>query len=137
MMKKIIVPIAIFFVIAIISNNYATAQESCCGKKKSSCHESSKAVTKSVTVMEAAKDSIKVLGKCGMCKTRIEDAAKSVKGVNDAVWNESAKMLVYSYKETVLKQDVSDALVKVGHDTELGTASDKVYNKLHGCCQYR
>ncbi|MFA4853540.1 MAG: efflux RND transporter periplasmic adaptor subunit, partial [Bacteroidales bacterium] len=74
---------------------------------------------------------------CGMCKTRIENAAKSVKGVADAKWNESTGVLIYSFVGTVKKEDVSNALTKVGHDTELGKAPDKVYNKLHACCKYR
>ena len=37
------------------------------------------------SVFAAAKtEKIKVYGKCGMCKTRIEKAAKSVQGVNKA-----------------------------------------------------
>jgi len=72
-----------------------------------------------------------------MCKTRIEKAAKTIKGITSAEWNNTTFMLVYTYDGTVKKADVSNAMVKVGHDTELGKASNKAYNKLPGCCHYR
>ena len=32
--------------------------------------------------------------------------------------------------------DVKKAVAKIGHDTEEVKATDEVYAKLHGCCQY-
>ncbi|MEI6765304.1 MAG: cation transporter [Bacteroidota bacterium] len=134
-MKTMIITMAMFFGIAIISPNAANAQ--CCGgKEKASCHKSTPSNSQNRTA-GAVKDSLKVSGKCGMCKTRIETAALTVKGIKDAQWNETTGMLVYSYDGSVKKEDVSTAVGKAGHDTELGKAPDKAYNKLPGCCKYR
>jgi copper chaperone CopZ len=131
-MKNLMIPIVIFFSIAIIYTSNVTAQ-SCCDKGKSSCNKTSQ----SAAIKGTAKDSMKVLGKCGMCKARIEKAAKSVKGITDAQWNAATNKLIYSYNGIVKKADVSDAILAVGHDTEMGKAQDKVYNKLPACCKYR
>lgn len=135
-MKNLMIMAAIFFGIAIILPATTIAQ--CCNhKEKSGCNKSGQTSTQTTTVSGVAKDSLKVSGLCGMCKTRIEKAAKSVKGVTDAQWNDSTSMLIYSFDGTVKKEDVSNAITEVGHDTELGKAPDKVYNKLPGCCKYR
>lgn len=77
-----------------------------------------------------------VNGECGMCKTRIEAAAKQA-GVQSASWNEETKILDVEYnpaetnKEKILKE-----IAAVGHDNELFRAPDDVYEKLPGCCHY-
>ncbi|MDP4184112.1 MAG: heavy-metal-associated domain-containing protein [Bacteroidota bacterium] len=84
------------------------------------------------------KASFKVNGNCGMCKTRIEKAAKSVTGVTTADWNQSTKVLAVSYNEAKTNSDqIQKAIAKVGHDTEKFKADDKTYNALPGCCKYR
>lgn len=92
-----------------------------------------KATVSSISV----EDSLMVMGKCEMCKDRIEFAAKTVKGISSALWDISRNMLVYSSSGNVKKQDISNALTAVGHDTEFGTALDKIYNELPECCKYR
>lgn len=126
---------AITAVIMVLSINTTFAQ-SCCGSKKKSCDKSDMQ-TQNTSVTGQQKDSLKVYGLCGMCKTRIEKAAKSIKGIKDASWNSSTDMLAYTYDGTVKKEDVSNAMNAVGHDTELGKAPDNVYNELPGCCKYR
>ncbi len=82
-------------------------------------------------------ESIKVYGECGMCKSRIEKAAKSVEGVTKATWDATEKMLKVTYddaKTTALK--IEEAVAKVGHDTDNVKADDSVYAKLPGCCKY-
>lgn len=83
------------------------------------------------------KDTMTVLGSCGQCKTRIEEAAY-VKGVKHAEWNKKTKVLtlVYNPKKTSLSK-VETAVNKVGHDTAHSKAEDKEYNKLPSCCAYR
>ncbi len=82
-------------------------------------------------------ETIKVSGNCGMCKERIETAAK-VDGVTSASWNKDTKMLTLAYNPTVVKSDeVQKKIAAVGHDTEKFKADDKVYAKLPGCCKYR
>lgn len=83
------------------------------------------------------KDVIKVSGKCGMCETRIEKAALSVKGVESAEWDKESGQLELVYDAgKVNTGKIQKAIAKAGHDTELYTASDKVYEKLPECCKY-
>lgn len=83
------------------------------------------------------KESFEVAGNCGMCKTRIENAAKSVDGISSAEWNKETKMLVVNYDAGKIDMHkVHMAIAKVGHDTKMHKASDEVYDKLPGCCKY-
>lgn len=78
-----------------------------------------------------------VYGNCGMCKTRIEKAAKT-EGVTSAVWDQTTKMLKVEYQPSKVKvETIHKNIAKVGHDTSLEKADDKVYNKLAGCCHYQ
>jgi len=82
-------------------------------------------------------EEIKVYGNCGMCKARIEKAAKSVEGVTKATWDATEKMLKVTYddtKTTALK--IEEAVAKVGHDTDHVKADTKTYDALPGCCKY-
>ncbi len=81
---------------------------------------------------------LQVGGLCDMCKERIEDAAKTVKGVFSVHWDKGAKELHLDFdeKQTSLEK-ISMAVAAVGHDTELHKADDDVYESLHGCCKYR
>ncbi|HMY85374.1 MAG: cation transporter [Saprospiraceae bacterium] len=79
----------------------------------------------------------KVAGNCGMCKKRIEAAAKSVKGVKAANWDGITEMITITYNEQ--KTDLMEVHKKIaaaGYDTELVQATDESYNSLHGCCHY-
>ncbi|MDR1727260.1 MAG: cation transporter [Acidobacteriota bacterium] len=90
------------------------------------------------TAAFAASGTLKVEGLCGMCKTRIEKAAKGVDGVTSAAWNKDTKELSLEYDSAKVKlAAVSKALAAVGHDTEADKADDKVYDALPGCCKYR
>lgn len=87
--------------------------------------------------MAPRKASFKVAGKCGMCETRIENAALSVRGVESADWDKESGMIELEYD--VNKADlekIQKSIAKAGHDTELYTANDKVYEKLPECCKY-
>jgi mercuric ion binding protein len=82
------------------------------------------------------KETIKVWGNCGMCKTKIEKAAKKA-GATKVLWNQETKELKVSYVATkTSNQKIQEAVAGVGYDTQDFTADDKVYNNLHGCCQY-
>jgi Cu(I)/Ag(I) efflux system membrane fusion protein len=73
-----------------------------------------------------------------MCKTRIEKAAKSVKGVSSAQWDSKTKALHLNYDKSKTSLDaIGKAIAKVGHDTDKYKAEDKVYDALPGCCKYR
>lgn len=82
--------------------------------------------------------SFRVLGKCDMCKERIEKAAKSVKGVSSANWEIKTQKLTVKLDGSQTNADaIQKAIAKVGHDTEKYKADDKVYNSLPECCLYR
>lgn len=78
-----------------------------------------------------------VSGACGMCKERIERAAKSISWVVAANWDEDNHLLTLRYRDTGADLiEVHRAIALVGHDTDRIRAEDAVYNELHHCCQY-
>ena len=87
---------------------------------------------------ETKTEEFEVAGKCGMCKSRIEKAAKSVEGVSEAEWNKETKMLKLTFDiSTTDVEKVHLAVARVGHDTPIHKADDEVYWKLPSCCLYR
>lgn len=81
-------------------------------------------------------DTFKVYGNCGMCKSRVEKTAKA-EGATTAVWDKDTKMMTVSYDPSKTSLEaIQKKIAAVGHDTDLFTASDKVYEKLPGCCHY-
>ena len=84
-----------------------------------------------------AKYDIEVNGNCEQCQKRIQNAAYSVKGVKSAVWHMDDHMLhLIINEEKCSLLDVKKAVASVGHDTDEVTATDEIYEKLHGCCKY-
>jgi outer membrane receptor for ferrienterochelin and colicins len=82
--------------------------------------------------------SIWVNGACGMCKTRIEEAALSVRGVKSASWDRETDMLTVSADVEKIKiRKLHYRLASVGHDTREMLAPDPVYEALPACCKYR
>jgi Cu(I)/Ag(I) efflux system membrane fusion protein len=81
---------------------------------------------------------MQVKGSCEMCKSRIEKAAKAVKGVTSASWDLKNQTLHLNYDagKTSLEA-ISKAVAKAGHDTEKNKAEDRVYKALPKCCNYR
>ncbi len=81
-------------------------------------------------------ETLKVWGKCEMCKARIEKIALA-RGATTADWNVKTKFLTVVYDTGKSSLDyISDKLVKAGHDTGLRSAKDKAYNALLDCCKY-
>lgn len=79
-----------------------------------------------------------VSGKCEMCKTRIEEAAQSVKGVSSAVWDVKSKKINIEYNDKLTNPgSIQKSIAMVGHDTEKVKADVKTYNALPDCCKYR
>ena len=78
-----------------------------------------------------------VRGNCGMCKSTIEKAALSVKGVTKASWDVKKKVITVTYDSNKVKlKQIHLAIAQSGYDTLSAKASEKNYNKLPGCCQY-
>jgi len=79
-----------------------------------------------------------VSGNCEMCKERIENAAKSVKGVTTAIWDIQTRKMQIEFDANETSTDtIQKALAKAGHDTERYKADDGTYRKLPDCCMYR
>lgn len=83
-----------------------------------------------------ASETLKVSGECGMCKKKIEKAAKDA-GATYAAWNKDTKILDIKYdgqstNSAKIQQKIADA----GYDTPKFKATDEAYNKLEQCCQY-
>jgi periplasmic mercuric ion binding protein len=84
----------------------------------------------------ATKQTIKVWGNCGMCKTTIEKAAKKA-GAATATWSEQTHELKVTYAaQKTNSQKIQQAIAAAGYDTQDETAITAVYNKLHSCCKY-
>ena len=81
-------------------------------------------------------ETIKVSGNCGMCKTKIEKAAKSA-GASYAIWSEDSKELTVKYNSTSTNTaKIEQAVAGTGYDTQNIKATDATYNSLHACCKY-
>ena len=80
---------------------------------------------------------VMVYGNCGMCKSRIEKAARDLDGVIVANWDKDTKMIHLEFdSEKVNVDQIEKAIAAVGHDTENHRAPDAVYEDLPGCCLY-
>ena len=81
-------------------------------------------------------ESIPVSGNCGMCKKKIETAAKKA-GATTAVWNKDTKILTINYNSSSTNAaKIQQNVAAAGYDTRDVKASDAAYNKLDACCQY-
>ena len=81
-------------------------------------------------------ETFQVSGNCGMCKTRIEKAAKEA-GAKEAAWDADTKQLTVTYESSLTNTaKIQQKLADVGHDNPGFKTSDDVYNKLPGCCKY-
>ena len=95
-------------------------------------------LTAGFAVAETVEGKLTVQGVCGMCKARIEKAARDVSGVASAEWELETKVLALQFDSGKTSLDaISKAVAKVGHDTDRDGADDKVYAALPDCCKYR
>lgn len=77
-----------------------------------------------------------VSGECGMCKNKIEGAAKSA-GATYALWDEVSKELTVKYNSTSSNTaKIQQSIAGSGYDTPEYKATDAAYEKLHACCKY-
>jgi len=85
---------------------------------------------------QTATEVFNVSGNCGMCKSRIEAAAKEA-GATAASWDADSKKLKGSFDASATTvSKIQEKVASVGHDNVGFKASDEVYNKLHACCKY-
>lgn len=89
-----------------------------------------------IVIAQEKTESFNVQGNCGMCKKRIEKAAK-LEGVTSAIWNVETKIMTVTYDVAKISNDeLQKKIAAVGHDTDKYVADDSVYSKLPGCCLY-
>ncbi|MDI9336941.1 MAG: heavy-metal-associated domain-containing protein [Alphaproteobacteria bacterium] len=82
-------------------------------------------------------DTFKVYGNCGMCKKNIESSLH-IKGVQKAHWNKDTKIMTVTFNPKIISlEDIHKKIASIGYDTEIETANDSSYYKLHGCCKYQ
>lgn len=80
--------------------------------------------------------SFPVSGACGMCKERIEKAAKDAKAAK-ADWNMKTGVLTIRFDPAKTTQDqIQKKIAEVGHDNGDYKADDEVYKNLPDCCWY-
>lgn len=88
------------------------------------------------SVSELAKQTVKIFGNCGMCKSRIEKAG-NIKDVATVQWNKVTKVATLTYDADKTNPDeILKQIALAGHDNQKFPASDMVYEDLPGCCQY-
>src|SRR5688500_11529865 len=91
-----------------------------------------------MTITVSAQDKTEkfnVSGNCGMCKNKIEKAAKAA-GATYASWDEDTKQLEVTYNSTTTSAaKIQEKIAETGYDNAGAKATDEAYNKLHGCCK--
>ena len=81
-------------------------------------------------------ETVAVAGACGMCKSKIEKAAKAA-GATYALWNVDSKKLAVKYNTaTANAAKIQQHIATAGYDTPTAKATDSAYNSLHECCKY-
>lgn len=81
--------------------------------------------------------SFEVDGVCGMCKSRIEKKAFTIRGVKSATWDIPTHQFSVIYDASkVSLLHIHEEIAAVGHDSPLATAPDDVYANLPMCCLY-
>lgn len=81
------------------------------------------------------RDTLDVAGVCGMCKKKIETAAKSA-GASFASWSPDTRKLAVSYSNAANAAKIQQAVAAAGYDTRAVKATDAAYAALHECCKY-
>src|SRR6186997_1016094 len=81
-------------------------------------------------------ETFNVSGECGMCKKKIEKAAKEA-GASSAEWNQQTKLLKVSYNVSNTSTSIiQQKIAASGYDTPQYKSTDEAYNALDECCQY-
>lgn len=85
---------------------------------------------------KVVEDTIIVEGVCGMCKSRIEEAAFG-KGVKFVEWINSTSELAIAYRsDKTSMEEIEARVAKAGHNTQNIKATKKDYESLPDCCKY-
>jgi len=86
---------------------------------------------------KSSKSQFIVLGKCEMCKDRIQRATYKIKGVKYSSWSIPQNKLSIIYNNNKVSIDeIKKKIADAGHDTEDFKATSEAYASLHSCCKY-
>ncbi len=89
-----------------------------------------------VSFSQTKTETFQVSGNCGMCKSKIEKAAKDA-GAQKASWNKDSKKLTVTYSSSSTNTaKIQKMIAEAGYDNAGFKATNEAYNKLHSCCQY-
>ncbi len=96
------------------------------------------AIETKITTELQADYSIGVKGNCGMCKTTIENAVKSLDFVKNAEWGIKTKILDVEFIDLVDSdlESLNSAINESGYETMNSTANQSAYDALPMCCKY-
>jgi mercuric ion binding protein len=128
----------LYFIVTLLSLLVlpAIAQHDHSSMGSSSNMNMNKNMNSHISMLPPKTETLKVWGKCDMCKTRIEKIAMA-SGATTADWNVKTKFLTVVYEpDRSSISYISEKLAKAGHDTGLRSAKDKAYNALPDCCKY-
>lgn len=92
--------------------------------------------TANIIFGQTVTETFSVSGNCGMCKSKIEKAAKDA-GAKEATWDADKKEITVTFKSSStntakIQQKIADA----GYDNAGFKGNNEAYNKLHACCKY-
>ncbi|HMU48025.1 MAG TPA: heavy-metal-associated domain-containing protein [Chitinophagaceae bacterium] len=77
-----------------------------------------------------------VSGNCGMCKSKIEKAAKEA-GADEANWDKTKKEITVKYSTASTNTaKIQQKIAESGYDNAGFASTLEAYNKLPGCCKY-
>jgi mercuric ion binding protein len=93
-------------------------------------------ITSATFAQKEKTETFKVSGECGMCKKKIEKAAKEA-GASFALWSPQTKVLKVTYNvSTSSTGSIQQSIANKGYDTPQFKATDEAYKSLDECCQY-
>jgi periplasmic mercuric ion binding protein len=80
----------------------------------------------------------KVLGKCEMCKHRIENSIKNLPGIGSSNWDLSSQTwMVIDGWSKVKPKTIEKPVSAAGHDIASMNSTSDAYNRLPECCRYQ
>ncbi|WP_077406990.1 heavy-metal-associated domain-containing protein [Cellulophaga omnivescoria] len=127
-MKKVILSTAVLAILAFTSCKNDAKQTTDGGNNTSVNAEDE---------LATAKTTFGVRGNCGMCKSTIEKAAKSVDGVASANWDVKKKQITIAFNgDKTNEAAFHKAIAESGYDTEKSSGSEEAYKELPACCKY-
>ena len=93
-------------------------------------------ITSTTFAQKEKTETFKVSGECGMCKKKIEKAAKEA-GASYASWSPESKILKVTYNVTASSTAaIQHSIANKGYDTPQYKATEEAYKSLDECCQY-